>query len=65
MCTRPPESLSSQGHITQPQIVVIGRVLTKIKAYLSVNGELNNDHYDISLFVEQEEKLGIFDEIYF
>jgi hypothetical protein len=54
----------SERQITQSQIV-IGQVLTEIKIYLSFNSELNNDHYDILLLVEQEEVLRIFDEIYF
>jgi hypothetical protein len=45
--------------------MTVRQVVTKINASPSVRGELNNGHYDNRVPVEEKEKSGIFDEVWF
>jgi hypothetical protein len=51
--------LLSQGQITQPTIVIIGQIVTVFR------DELDKDHYDALLSVQEKQRLSTFDEVCF
>jgi hypothetical protein len=55
----------SESQITQPPTITVCQVVIKINACPSVRGELDNGHYDNRLPVEEKEKSGISDEVWF